>query len=467
MINYFNSKKIHDDKYIITNDFGEFAFLDSDHYQKLVRDKITDEDEMYELLCDKGFIIGDSKEAFIQDRINQIQNMKSYCAIGTSLHIFAVTNACNLDCLYCQAHSRSSKLDGFMSIETGKRAVEIAMQSPNKYLTFEFQGGEPLLNFDTVKEMILYSKKLNQDNKKTIEYTIVTNLTRMNDDILDFLVSNNVSICTSLDGPKEVHDFNRPYRKNGSGSYDDVVEKIKYLQNKGIRIGAIQTTTRKSLDYYKEIIDEYDALDINSVFIRPLTPLGLAESSWEKIGYTAEEFLRFYRNIFEYIMGKNKDGKVFFEMHATYFLKKMLHGFSYNYMELRSPCGAALGQLSYYYTGDVYTCDEGRMMSEMGEYSFKLGDVYNNTYSDFISSSICKTMCKASIIESLPKCNDCVYQPYCGTCPVVNYASTKDLYSKNSKDYRCKAYKGIMGILFEIIERNDEDEMNVLYSWIE
>ncbi len=103
-------------------------------------------------------------------------------------------------------------------------------------------------------------------------------------------------------------------------------------------------------------------------------------------------------------------------------------------MELRSPCGATLGQMSYYYDGNIFTCDEGRMLYEMGDSSFLLGNVYNDSYMDMIGSDICKTLCKSSIIESLPKCNNCVYQPYCGTCPVVNYASDKDLFSKNPKD---------------------------------
>lgn len=467
MINYFNFKKLKNDKYLITNDFGEFAFVDNDCYSKLIADNISRDDANFDLLVNRGFVIDGSIEEFIQERFYQIRNLKSYCLTGTSLHIFAVTNACNLDCIYCQAHSKSSKMDGMMSVETGKKAIELAMQSPNKNLTFEFQGGEPLLNFNTVKEMILYSKNLNRNGDKNIEYTIVTNLTKLDDNILEFLGTNNVQICTSLDGPREVHNYNRPYRFNRSGSYNDVIYKIRYIREKGINVNAIQTTTKISLDYYEEIIDEYINIGMNNVFIRPLTPLGLADSSWEKVGYTPEEFLTFYKNIFNYIIKINKKGHRFVETHAMYFLKKILHGYSYNYMELRSPCGASLGQMSYYYNGEVYSCDEGRMMSEMGDFSFRLGNVYDNSYSDFVDSSICKTICKASIIESLPKCNSCAYQPYCGTCPVVNYASTRDLYSKNIKDYRCSAYKGIMDLLFEILERNDKDEMNILFSWIE
>lgn len=440
MINYFNFQKMND-KFLITNDFGKYQFVNKETLNRLINNDIDSSMEEWKLLKENGFIIDGSIEKFIKLYTPWIQSMKGYCLSGTALHIFAVTNACNLDCVYCQAHDHHSTLDGMMSIEIGRKAIDFALQAPNKHITFEFQGGEPLLNFETVKDMILYSKKINKI--KEIEYTIVTNLLNMTDDKLEFLVNNDVKICTSLDGNKIVHNHNRPCR-NGNESYDTVLDKIKELQAKKININAIQTTTRFSLQYPKEIIDEYKNLNINNIFLRPLTPLGMANDFWDAVGYTPAEFMKFYKQGFEYIMEINKKGTKFIELHASYFLKKILHNYSDNYMELRSPCGASVGQMSYYYDGNIYTCDEGRMLSEMGDNSFKIGNVNTDTYSQAICSSVCSTVCKSSIIESIPKCSDCVYQPYCGVCPVVNYAGTNDLYASNKKDFRCTVYKGII-----------------------
>ena len=105
------------------------------------------------------------------------------------------------------------------------------------------------------------------------------------------------------------------------------------------------------------------------------------------------------------------------EGHAATFFSKILHGYPVNYMELRSPCGATLGQMAYYTNGDVFTCDEGRMLYEMGNDAFRLGNVWENTYSQLVHSSTCRAVCLASITESIPGCCDCVYQPYCGVCP--------------------------------------------------
>jgi len=462
MINYFNFQK-RNNKYLITNDFGKYHFISENDFPALVNDNLSDDCEDKDALIEKGFIINGSTEGFIKANIPWLNSMKGYCLCGTALHIFAVTNKCNLDCLYCQAHSSSSCLNRSMTKEIGRKAIEFALQSPNKHLTFEFQGGEPLLNFEVIKEMIDYSKEINTE--KEIEYTIVTNLIHMTEDKLQYFLEKNVHICTSLDGPKIVHDKNRPFRDK-SGSYDFVIEKIKDLKSRGIKVNAIQTTSKFSLQHPKEIINQYAELGINNIFLRPLTPLGMAESAWKSIGYTSDEFMAFYKEAFDYIMKINLEGFYFSEVHASYFLKKIFHNYSENYMELRSPCGAGVGQMSYYYDGNVYTCDEGRMLSEMGDNSFLLGNVCSDTFNTAVSSPVCAAVCKSSIVEALPECAQCVYQPYCGICPVVNYASTNNLYEKNSKDFRCSVYKGIMDILFEIIEENDENQINVLKSWI-
>lgn len=462
MINYFNFEK-RNGKYLITNDLGKYQFISEETFQELINNKITEENPEKTALIENGFFYETSTESFIKKNSPWIHSMKGYCLCGTALHIFAVTNKCNLNCIYCQAHSQSSSLNCSMTKETGRKAIDFALQSPNKSLTFEFQGGEPLLNFDVIKDMIDYSKTVNKD--KQIEYTIVTNLIYLTEDKLQYLLDNGVHICTSLDGPQNVHDNNRPCC-NGSGSYNLVIEKINSLKCRGININAIQTTTNFSLKHPKEIIDQYLGIGINNIFLRPLTPLGMADSSWKNVGYTSEEFMKFYTEAFNYIMDLNLNGTYFSELHASYFLKKIFYNYSDNYMELRSPCGAGVGQMSYYHDGNVYTCDEGRMLSEMGDNSFLLGNVTCDSFNDAVTSPICTAVCKASIVESLPKCSQCVYQPYCGVCPVVNYASTNSLYDKNTKDFRCDVYKGIMDILFNIIEENDEKKIMVLKSWI-
>ena len=451
---------------LITNDFGDYAFLSKEEFLQFATGKVNTESELFDMLSARGFVIGKDPHVFINERVGDLRSLKGYLFTSTALHIFAITNRCNQNCVYCQAKAPDSKLDGVMDIETGKRAIEVAMQSPSKNLTFEFQGGEPLLNFDVMLAMIEHSKLLNQKLKKNIEYTIVTNLVALTEEKLNALIEHGVSICTSLDGCEVVHNHNRKLR-SGKDTYDIVKKAISRVNHVGHQVGAIETTTRFSLDFPIEIVDEYVNSGLTGIFLRPLTPLGFAKSFWSDVGYSAEEFIAFYKKAFDHILEINKKGIHFPELHATYFLRKILHGDADNYMELRSPCGAGIGQMSYYYNGNVYTCDEGRMLGEAGDNAFLLGNVLTDSYDDMVGKKVCRTTCAASVVESLPKCCDCAYHPYCGVCPVVAYSSEGDIFPRSPFDFRCRIYKGILDVLFDYLQDGDHEVIDILHRWIE
>jgi radical SAM protein with 4Fe4S-binding SPASM domain len=105
------------------------------------------------------------------------------------------------------------------------------------------------------------------------------------------------------------------------------------------------------------------------------------------------------------------------------------------------------------------------MLAEMGNDSFLLGSV-DDTYDDLINTPVCKAACTASILESLPDCSDCAFSPFCGTCPVINLAFDGDIFSKTPRNYRCKVYSGMITVLFEVLQRGNESEINVLKSWV-
>ena len=432
MLYYFNFKPMND-KFLLTNDFGNYCFLSNDDFKELVSThKVSNQDKLEELE-DKGFIYDCSREEFIVKYTDYIRSMKQYIFQSTSLHIFVVTTDCNGDCIYCQAKSKHSAKRGYMTKETAKMAVDIAIASPSNNMSFEFQGGEPLMNFEVIRYIVDYTKSVTDKN---INFNIVSNLTLLNDEMIDYIVQNDISLSTSLDGNAEIHNHNRPFLGSEQGMYEVVNKRINYLRERNIGIGAIQTTTLFSLDKSKKIIDEYVRQGMNSIFIRPLTPLGMAAERWNKIGYTPEQFCDFYRESLEYILQLNKDGIHLSEGHARIFLRKILLQYSENYMELRSPCGGGLGQLAYYHDGNIYTCDEARMLSEMGDNSFYVGNVRTDNFETITSSPACKAVCKASVVESLPTCSQCVYNVYCGVCPVVNYAANNDIYEITPFNYR-------------------------------
>lgn len=462
MRNYFNFRQLNGDKVLITNDFGRYAFLDHQMFRELLGPEDRMSPELQEVLRERYFLM-DPLGVFSDDALHSMRAMRNYLFSGTALHIFVVTNACNLQCVYCQAQSSKNQQRGMMSVETGRKAIDIALQSPAGAMTFEFQGGEPLANFETIRAMIEYSEE--RKGTRQVEYTIVSNLALLTDEILDFFIDHHVSVSTSLDGPQVLHDRNR-HQVDGGGSYRFIMDGMRRMRDRGIIPGAIQTTTRESLKYPREIVREYDRFGLRGVFLRPLSPLGFAKAEWERIGYSPEEFLAFYRAAFDEALQINREGRCFPEQHSTYFLRKMLCGEAANYMELRSPCGASIGQLAYYYDGNIYTCDEARMVAEAGDDAFCLGHVDTADYKTLVSSKRSRATCAASVLEAIPGCSDCVYQPYCGVCPVVNYAQDKDPFAKAAHNYRCRIYEGMLDYLFKLVEQNDEDTMRILKSWV-
>ena len=121
--------------------------------------------------------------------------------------------------------------------------------------------------------------------------------------------------------------------------------------------------------------------------------------------------------------------------------------------------------MAYYADGNVFTCDEGRMLSEMGNHSFCLGNVASSDYEDLIKNGTCRAVCASSVLETIPSCCDCVYQPYCGTCPVVNYALTGDVMEKHPREYKCEIYSGILDKIFSVLQSSDPESIRVLESW--
>ena len=461
--NFFNYREM-GQKVLLTNDLGRYVFLSKEEFYRFLRDQLDPQEEITQRLMDEFFLYDGNEYEFVERAGEAFRMYRRNLFQGAALHIFVLTKQCNQQCVYCQASTELERHTQ-MSGETAAKAVDIALQTTAQYVTFEFQGGEPLMNFDTLQFIVEYAEEQNQSCGKNLEFSVVTNLMLLDEEKLEFLTKHGVLICTSLDGDEILHNKNRPYFQQNT--FEILKKKIQMIQDKGASVSAIQTTTRDSLPRYREMVDQYLAFGLNQITIRPLTQLGYAAKNWDKIGYTVNEFLNFYRRSLDYIIERNQQGTFILEGHARMFLSKIFCRDAGNYMELRSPCGGAIGQLAYYYNGKVYSCDEARMLAEMGDDSFCLGNVEQDTYESIVSNPVCKTIAKSSCLEGLADCDGCVYQPYCGTCPVISYARYQTVYPSMLQEYRCRIYKGIQDILFEKLEQQDEEVVEIFRRWCE
>ncbi len=251
------------DGMLLTNDSGHYVFLSRDEFKMFINNDDGLDSELRDILDEDGFCYSDSAEGYIRRNKDAIRDANSYLLSGTSLFIFAVTNACNYQCVYCQANGMNKACH--MSHAVAEQALQRIKDSPSSDITIEFQGGEPLLNFDVIRYVVQRGQEL--FSNKNVQYTVVSNLSLLTEEMAAFFKENRVTISTSIDGPADLHDYNRP-KVGGKGSYLDTLRGLQLLKSKGIIPGAIQTTTSKSLDYANEIVDEYIRLGFGQVFLR-------------------------------------------------------------------------------------------------------------------------------------------------------------------------------------------------------
>jgi len=423
LLNFFRVSKYRD-KYLVTVDTGSFVLLLVEEFKELKRKKITSS-KLFDKLK-KNFIILDldNTNAFIE----KLGIRYSFLLQGPSLMIIVPTMRCNLRCTYCFANSNYieehySQQVSDMDKDTAKKVVDFLFKSPNKALTIEFQGGECTLKYDIMKFIIKYAKELNKKYKKDLRITLVSNLKEISDEQIDFFGRENVSICTSIDGPKKVHNINRFYLKDGHkiGSYDEVIENVhrinKYYEehNISMKVKALPTITEYSLKYWKEIIDLYVDLGIEVYDIRFLNQIGRAKN-WDIRKYI-KEFLDFREKSIDYLNELNKDKFRILERFTLLFYIKIVQQTPAFHADYESPCGAVTGQLLFYPNGDIFSCNEG-MLNDV----FKIGNVFENSWKEVFTNENTSSLILSTMLESNPICDTCAYKPYCGTCIVQNYS---------------------------------------------
>jgi len=325
--------------------------------------------------------------------------------------------------------------------------------------------GEPLLNWEIIKFTVLEAEKINKTEKRDLAFVIATNLTLISDEILEFCYQHDIFISTSLDGPAHIHNRNRPRPgKNGHQIVRDQIERVREKLGPD-RISALMTTSELSLSHPREIIDEYLDANFKGIFLRPLSPYGFAVKTRQIEKYDFDRFFEFYQESMEYIFEINEAGISFVEEFSALLLRKISLPYPTGYVDLQSPAGAGISAIVFSYDGDVYASDESRMLAEMGDYKFRLGNILSNTYEEIFFESGLLEILEETLTDSVPECYQCAYKPYCGSEPVYHYATQKDPVGNKALSGFCKKTKTITNYLLDIME-NDPAKRKILQSWI-
>lgn len=381
-------------------------FSELEGYLKFMLSKYNDEDieeaynEVKELIEEERLFTDDIYKDFVMDFKKRTTVVKALC-----LHI---AHDCNLACKYCFAdegeyHGKRE----LMSYEVGKKALDflVANSGSRTNLEVDFFGGEPLMNFEVVKQLVKYGRSLEEPNNKKFRFTLTTNGVLLDDDILEFANKEMSNLVLSLDGRKEVHDLMRP-RRGGQGSYDTVVPKfIKAAESRNQMNYYVRGTyTRNNLDFAKDVIHMAD-LGFEQISVEPV----VADKS-ESYAIREEDIdtlIKQYDELTAEMIKRKKEGKPFNFFHFMIDLSggpcvaKRLSG-----------CGSGTEYLAVSPSGELYPCHQFMGMKE-----FLLGNVDEGVIRTDIRDEF-----KLCNVYAKEKCKNCFAKFYCsGGCAANSY----------------------------------------------
>ena len=322
-----------------------------------------------------------------------------------------IAHTCNLNCSYCFASQGKYHGDrALMSFEVGKRALDFLVErSGSRHnLEVDFFGGEPLMNFDVVKQLVAYARSIEKEKDKHFRFTLTTNGVLIDDDVIDFVNREMSNVVLSLDGRKEVHDR---YRVDyaGNGSWEKIVPKFQKLvaARDGKNYYMRGTFTHANPDFLEDIKTMLD-LGFSELSMEPVVaaagdPAALTESDKAVV-------MEQYEKLAELMLQRDKEGKPFTFYHYMIDLK----GGPCIYKRI-SGCGSGTEYMAVTPWGDLYPCHQF-----VGEEKFKLGDIWNGVSNHAIQEEFAS--CNVYARE---ECRDCWARLYCsGGCAANAYHAT-------------------------------------------
>lgn len=455
-----------DSRVFLSNDVGEWTFLSSEDFDRFVTGQLQHASDTYRTLKQKHMLADSASTVPLRLLATKFRTKHAFLDGFTSLHMFVVTLRCDHSCPYCQVSRVTQDRERYdMSAETAERAVEWVFRSPSPLLKIEFQGGESLLNFDRIKHIVELVEERNSVEQRDVEFVIATNLSQLTDEILDYCRAHSILLSSSLDGPESLHNANRP--RPGNDSYARFVTNLARSREAlgQDRVAALMTTTERSLAMPEAIVDEYAKLHFTSLFVRPISPYGFAIRTKQAYRYQTETFLDFYKKAFARIVHWNREGVPMVETYAQLILRKMLTPFPTGYVDLQSPAGVGIAALVYNYDGDVYASDEGRMLAEMGDTSFRLGSLHHDNYASVMGGPYLQSMIEQTCTMSLPQCTECAFLPFCGSDPVLNWTTQGDIVGHRPTSAFCRKHMGLFRFYLECLQSEDSFVRDLMVSW--
>ena len=380
---------------------------------------------------------------FTEDKYEELaKNYKNNSSVVKALCLH-VAHTCNLNCSYCFASQGKYHGDrAIMSFEVGKRAFDFLIENSGsrKNLEVDFFGGEPLMDWDVVKQLVAYARSIEKEKGKNFRFTLTTNGVLLDEEVMEFANREMSNVVLSLDGRREVHDrFRKDYA--GKGSYDVIVPKFQeFVKSRGGKNYYVRGTyTHHNTDFTNDILHMADLgfteLSMEPVVCPPDDPCALTEEDlpvlFEQYEILAKEMIK-----------RKKEGRGFVFYHYMLDLKngpciyKRITG-----------CGSGTEYMAVTPWGELFPCHQF-----VGDPKYSLGNIWDGVTNTEIVDRF--RSCNA---YSRPECNDCWARLYCsGGCAANSYHSTGSI--EGVYKYGCELFKKRIecAIMMQVAEQGEE-----------
>lgn len=442
-------------QWLLTNSTGAFAYIsDRATLDSVINTEVQGlEPDLIDQLIAKNFLCY-SEEKFLRSEIlaSRLATQIARAIKPPALFMVVPTLRCDHDCGYCQVSRVPAGKAGYdLDSSYIDSILNTIYAIPNSEIKIEFQGGEPLLAFNFIREFYQRAEAVLDGIK--IRYVICTATGPLDDSIIEWAKGKPIDFSVSLDGTADIHNTNRPSKFFDAHTQTiKTINKIRDTLGKE-RVDCLTTISKYSLNYPIDVVNSYFSLGFSSIFLRPLSPFGFAAKTQHRIGYSVEKYMDFYEKCLLHIIDLNKE-TLFIEDTALIHLRKIFQPQNSSYIDLQSPSGYVFGALVFNYDGKVFGSDEARMLwQSTGVDELVLGEA-GGSIDDLLIGKETRQLLASSYTCSSPGCDECAYQPYCGADPLHHLASQGDLQGDKSLSFFCQYQQALFDLLFSLWNNN-------------
>ena len=377
---------------------------------------------------------------------------------GISYVILVPTLRCDLSCDYCQVSRANETAKGFdWNGETLSSVLKFLKGLKTKDIKIEFQGGEPLLRLDLLKDV----RDFCRGHFETVQFIVCTNLQSVSQEAWRFLLEADTHISTSLDGTFEMHQHQRT--KNSVQTDGFRKDLLKAIELKGVgEVSALPTIDPLSAPEPETLIQTFAELGLYSIFMRPINYQGFARKKYD-FEKGNQFWSGYYRHFIECLIEyNNTSNQMVEEYYLTHILRRILQGGHNNHVDLRNPNWLGQDYLVVDFDGVFYPTDEARMVTRIGQIDVSIGHVQSGI-------DIEKLNILNSDVTNLfdPDCRDCVYQPYCGVDRIDELSRYGRIDIPRHLTDHCQKHMSLFDLAFELLYSTDPKVHKSLAFWLD